>query len=74
MIYSEIMKHVEALGYREKLHLAQRLLQMAIKEEVEQVPESAGPINRGMLEFVTERLRKLKLSGKDTVLNSIGAM
>ena len=74
MIYTEIMKHVEALGYREKLHLAQRLLQMAIKEEEEQTPESAGPIDPGMVEFVAERLRKLKPSRKDAVLNSIGAM
>ena len=74
MIYKEILKHVEALGYREKLHLAQRLLQMAIKEEEEQTPESAGPLDPGMLEFVAERLRKLKPSRKDAVLNSIGAM
>ena len=74
MIYTEIMKHVEALGYREKLHLAQRLLQMAIKEEEEQMPESAGPIDPGMIEFVAERLRKLKPSRKDAVLNSIAAM
>jgi len=74
VIYKEIMKHVEALGYREKLHLAQRLLQMAIKEEEEQTPESAGPVDPGMVEFVAERLRKLKPSRKDAVLNSIGAM
>lgn len=74
MIYSEILKQIEKLGYREKLHLAQRLLQMAIKEEEEQTPESAGPIDPGMIEFVAERLRKLKPSRKDAVLNSIGAM
>jgi len=74
VIYTEIMKHVEKLGYREKLHLAQRLLQMAIKEEETQTPESAGPIDPGMIEFVAERLRKLKPSRKDAVLNSIGAM
>ncbi len=74
MIYNEVIKQIEKLGYREKLHLAQRLLQMAIKEEEEQTPESAGPIDPGMLEFVAERLRKLKPSRKDAVLNSIGAM
>lgn len=74
MIYSEMLKQIEKLGYREKLHLAQRLLQMAIKEEEEQTPESAGPIDPGMIEFVAERLRKLKPSRKDAVLNSIGAM
>ena len=74
MIYKELLKEIEKLGYREKLHLAQRLLQMAIKEEEEQTPESAGPLDPGMVEFVAERLRKLKPSRKDAVLNSIGAM
>lgn len=74
MNYSEIMKHVEALGYREKLHLAHRLLQMAIKEEEDQKPETAGPLDPGLVEFVAERLRKLRASRKDAVLNSIGAM
>ena len=74
MIYSEMLKQIEKLGYREKLHLAQRPLQMAIKEEEEQTPESAGPIDPGMIEFVAERLRKLKPSRKDAVLNSIAAM
>ena len=74
VIYKELLKEIEKLGYREKLHLAQRLLQMAIKEEEEQKPESAGPIDPGMVEFVAERLRKLKPSRKDAVLNSIGAM
>ena len=74
VIYKELLKEIEKLGYREKLHLAQRLLQMAIKEEEEQKPESAGPVDPGMVEFVAERLRKLKPSRKDAVLNSIGAM
>lgn len=47
---------------------------MAIKEEEEQKPESAGPLDPAMVEFVAERLRKLKASRKDAVLNSIGAM
>ena len=72
--YQELLKEIEKLGYREKLHLAQRLLQMAIKEEEAQKPESAGPFDPGMVEFVAERLRKLKPSRKDAVLNSIGAM
>jgi len=74
VIYNEMLKQIEKLGYREKLHLAQRLLQMAIKEEEEQKPESAGPLGPGLVEFAAERLRKLKPSRKDAVLNSIGAM
>lgn len=74
MVYNEVIKQVERLGYREKFHLAQRLLQMAIKEEEEQRPESAEPLDPGLVEFVAERLRKLKPSRKDAVLNSIGAM
>jgi len=56
MTYDEIAKNADQLGYHEKLHLAQRLLQMAIKEEEEQTPESAGPLDPGMVEFVAERL------------------
>ena len=74
MTYDEIAKHAERLGYREKLHLAQRLLQMAIKDEEVEKPESAGPLDPGLVQFVAERLRKLKASRKDAVLNSIGAM
>ena len=74
MIYNDIAKQAEKLNYREKLHLAQRLLQMAIKEEEDQKPESTGPIDPGLVEFAAERLRKLKPSKKEAVLNSIGAM
>lgn len=74
MIYSDIAQQAEKLNYREKLHLAHRLLQMAIKEEEDQQPESAGPIDPGLVEFAAERLRKLKASRKEAVLNSIGAM
>ena len=52
VIYKELLKEIEKLGYREKLHLAQRLLQMAIKEEEEQKPESAGPVDPGMVAMV----------------------
>ena len=74
MDFNDITKQAEKLNYREKLHLAQRLLQMAIKEEEDQRPEAAGPIDPGMVEFAAERLRKLRPSRKETVLNSIGAM
>ena len=36
--------------------------------------KAAGPVDPGMGEFVAERLRKLRASRKDAVLNSIGAM
>lgn len=74
MTYNDIAKQAEKLNYREKLHLAQRLLQMAIKEEEGQKPESTGPMDPGLVGFVAERLRKLNPSKKEAVLNSIGAM
>lgn len=74
MTFDEISKAAEQLSYRQKLGLAQKLLQMAIKEEEKQKPASAGPIDPGLVKFVAERLRKLKASRKAAVLNSIGTM
>jgi len=80
MTYDEIAKNADQLGYREKLKLAQRLLQTAMKQEEEQNPDrrettvSAGPLDPDLVQYVAERLRKLKPARRDAVLNSIGAM
>jgi hypothetical protein len=56
------------------------LLQIAIKEEEEQNPDrreasdASGPLDPELVQYVAERLRKLRPSRKDAVLNSIGAM
>jgi hypothetical protein len=80
MTYDEVAKSTDQLSYREKLKLAQRLLQTAMKQEEEQNPDrremttSAGPLDPDLVQYVAERLRKLKPARKDAVLNSIGAM
>ena len=80
MNYADISKLVEQLGYRDKLRLAQLLIQLARKEEEEQnldkrQPTTAtGSSDPELLQYVSERLRKLKPTRRDSVLNSIGAM
>jgi hypothetical protein len=77
MNYDEIVQKCEELSYREKFRLAQLLIQLGRKEEEEEYPverqEESGAINE-QLEYVTERILKLKPSKKKTLLNSIGAM
>ena len=78
--YEELSKKAEQLSYREKLSLAQRLIQLARREEEEQNPKPrkvAGPKSTPapeLIQYVAERLRKLKPSNKDAIFNSIGAM
>lgn len=80
MNYDDIVPHVEALGYRDKLRLAQLLVQLARKEEEEQNPskrtvEPAKPSTTSeTVSYVAERLVKLRPSKKTGVLNSISAM
>ena len=80
MNYNEISKQAEHLNYRDKLRLAQLLIQLARKEEEEQNPKkrettaASGPSDPELIEYVAERLKKLRPSKKWTLLNSIGAM
>jgi hypothetical protein len=80
MTYEEVVKRVEQLSYRDKFRLAQLLIQLARKEEEEQNPskrQTAGPttkLDSELIQYVADRLRKLRPSRKSTVLNSIGAM
>ena len=80
MTYDEISKQVEKLGYRDKFRLAQLLIQLARKEEEEQKPikrKTSGSNTRPdpeLIQYVADRLRKLRPSKKETLFNSIGAM
>lgn len=78
MDYEEVAKAIEHLTYRDKFRLAQLLIQLARKEEEEQHPQerkSANPMSRiEIVQYVTERLLKLKPVKKATLLNSINAM
>ena len=56
------------------------LIQLARKEEEEQNPDkrapakAATPADPKIVQYISDRLRKLKPTRMDTVLNSIGAM
>ncbi len=80
MTYSELSKEIEQLSYRDKSRLAQLLIQLARKEEEEQNPEQrqkpapSGKLDRELVQYVADRLRKLKPSKKEALFNSIAAM
>lgn len=80
MTYDELSKQAEQLSYRDKLRLAQLLIQLARKEEEEQNPEkretatASAPFDPELVKYVADRLKKLRPSKKETLLNSIGAM
>jgi hypothetical protein len=77
MNYDEIAKECENLTYRDKLRLAQLLLQLGRKEEEEEYPENRKTepeTGLDQIQYVTERILKLKPAKKKSLLNSIGAM
>lgn len=80
MTYNELSKQAEQLSYRDKLRLAQLLIQLARKEGEEQNPEkretatASAPSDPELVQYVADRLKKLKPSKKKTLFNSIGAM
>jgi len=78
MTYDELSKELEQLCYRDKFRLAQLLIQLARKEEEEQNPKPrqtpAASVDLDTVQYVADRLRKLKPSKKESVINAIGAM
>ena len=80
MTYDILSKKIEQLSYRDKFRLAQLLIQLARKEEEEAHPEQrrtttpTANLDQDLIQYVAERLRKLKPSKKDALFNSIGAM
>ena len=80
MNYNELSKGIEHLSYRDKFRLAQLLIQLARKEEEEQNPEQrqasggSAKFDPELVQYVADRLRKLKPSKKEALFNSIGAM
>ena len=80
MIYDKLSKEIEQLHYRDKFRLAQLLIQLARKEEEEEHPEkrqTSGPttkLDSDLIQYVAQRLRKLKPSKKEALFNSIAAM
>lgn len=80
MTYEEVSTQAERLSYRDKLRLAQLLVQLARKEEEAENPahradsSGVGTPDAELLQYVADRLRKLRPSKRDALLNSIGAM
>ena len=88
MKYDEIAKECERLKYRDKLRLAQLLIQLARKEEEIENPEKRNQLNQnsqkapneepkndiGSIQYVMDRITKLRPSKKKTLINSIKAM
>ena len=81
MTYEKLSKQIEQLSYRDKFRLAQLLIQLARKEEEEAHPERrqtttipTAKLDPDLIQYVADRLRKLKPSKKEKVFNSIDAM
>ncbi|MEG4471714.1 hypothetical protein QUB47_33655 [Microcoleus sp. AT9_B5] len=84
MTYDEIAGLCEQLGYRDKLRLAQLLIKLARKEEEtqnaqhrieENQKDFSKPLNSSeVVEYVWERLIKLKPTKISSLKNSIAAM
>ena len=84
--YNEIAKDCESLGYRDKFRLAQFLIQIARKEEEIQNPQSriggskdenykdTAASESNSIEYVMERIGKLRPGKRKTLLNAIQAM
>jgi len=80
LTYSELSSEIEKLSYRDKFRLAQLLIQLARKEEEEQNPQQrqkrvpSARLDPELVQYVADRLRKLKPSKKTALFNSIAAM
>lgn len=78
--YNELSEVVTSLSYRDKFRLAQLLIQLARKEEEEQYPQQRAPAAPGLgspaelTAYVAERIKKLRPTKKEALLNSINAM
>lgn len=88
MKYDEIAKECEALSYRDKLRLAQLLIQLARKEEEVENPAKRNNLKENCkleingeptkdilsIQYVMDRIAKLRPSKKASLINSIKAM
>ena len=80
MIYEEIAKLAGQLNYRDKLRLAQLLIQFSRKELEEENPENRillndpSPAIQERIQYVAERIMKLRPKKRSSLLKAIGAM
>ncbi len=88
MKYNEIAKECDTLDYRDKLRLAQLLIQLARREEEIENPSQRNKLNQksqrvsndeptkdiSSIQYVMDRIAKLKPAKKKSLMNSIKAM
>lgn len=88
MKYDEITEECENLSYRDKLRLAQLLIQLARKEEEIENPAKRNNLKENIklginheptkdilsIQYVMDRIAKLRPSKKASLINSIKAM
>lgn len=79
MDYKEVSGAAKGLGYRDKLRLAQSLIQLARREEEDEHPGSrnAGAVTPEMVSSAAsaaQRIRKLNPKTRKALMNSIDAM
>lgn len=76
MEFDEIAESCRPLAYRDKFRLAQLLIQLGRKEEEATSPtvRPVTPVNVDNIQYVAERLRKLRPSKRSALANSIRAM
>lgn len=74
MDYDDIELAAREISYRDKLRLAQLMIQLARREEEEANPARRKPSEPSLAEYAAPRLRKLKPRNRTGLLNSINAM
>lgn len=80
MKFNELSKEIETLDYRDKLRLAQLLIQLARKEEEEQHPtkrsmlKETGDEQPDLTAYVAERIKKSHPAKKSSLVKFINAM
>ena len=79
MDYEEISGAAKGLGYRDKLRLAQLLIELARREEEDEHPASrdAGAVRPETIAnaaYAAQRIRKLGPRTRKALMNSIDAM
>ena len=84
MNYKLIAKECESLSYRDKFRLAQLLIQLARKEEENENPCKRDELeqkigkdkneNGNSLQYIMDRIAKLRPKKKKTLLNAIKSM
>jgi hypothetical protein len=80
LTYSKLSREIGQLGYRDRFRSVQLLIQLARKEEEEHNSEQrqkrvpSAKLDPELVQYVADRLQKLKPSKKKALFNSIAAM